>query len=139
VQFHNISPKSKFKSARRIGRGGKRGTYSGKGMKGQRSRAGAKLRPQERDILKHIPKLRGYKFKSFRKKPLVVNVGDIEKRFKAGDVVSPESLLKAGLVHRIKGKTPRVKILGKGELKKGVVFKDVIFSKSAQANVTGKD
>lgn len=130
MQFHNLSPQSKFRSARRVGRGGKRGTYSGRGIKGQRARAGAKIRPAERDIIKKLPKLRGYKFKSFRQKPAVVNLGELEKKFKTGDTVSPESLLKAGLVRRIKGRTPRVKILGGGALKKRLIFKGVEFSKS---------
>lgn len=133
MQFHNISPQSKFRSARRIGRGGKRGTYSGRGIKGQRARAGAKIRPAERDIIKKLPKLRGYKFKSFRQKPAVVNLGELEKKFKTGDTVSPESLLQAGLVRRIKGRTPKVKMLGFGETKRSFIFRDVTFSKSAAA------
>ena len=130
MQFHHLSPKTKLKHGKRIGRGGKRGTYSGKGIKGQKARAGARIRPEERDILKRIPKLRGYKFKSFRIKPAVVNLGDIDKKFKTGETVSPESLLTAGLIHRIKGRVPRVKVLGQGELKKKVKFKDVVFSGS---------
>lgn len=84
-----------------------------------------------RDILKKIPKLRGYKFKSFRAKPTVVNLVDIDRKFKSGDIVSPESLLKVGLASKIKGRMPKIKILGKGESKKKFIFKDVTFSKSA--------
>lgn len=131
MQFHQLSSKTKHRKGRRVGRGGKRGTYSGRGIKGQKARAGHKIRPAERDILKKIPKLRGYKFKSFQVKPIVVNLADIDKKFISGDTVSPESLLKTGLVSKIKGKMPKVKILGLGELKKKLVFKDVIFSKSA--------
>ncbi len=135
MQLHQIKPTHPGRAARRIGRGGKRGTYSGRGIKGQKARAGAKIRPQERDILKKIPKLRGYRFKSFRPKPAVVNLHMIEKRFRAGETVSPDSLLDKRMIARIKGRTPRVKILGHGELKKSVVFKDVSFSKSAAAKV----
>ena len=78
MQFHQLIQKTKFRKSRRVGRGGKRGTYSGRGIKGQKARAGAKIRPALRDILKKIPKLRGYKFKSFRQKPSVVNLEDIE-------------------------------------------------------------
>lgn len=131
MQLHDIRPRSKFRKSRRIGRGGKRGTYSGRGIKGQKARAGHKIRPAERDILKKIPKLRGYKFKSFRAKPAVVNLKDLGKVFKAGSIVSPESLLKLGLIGKIKGRMPKVKILGAGELKNKVEFKDVEFSKSA--------
>ncbi len=131
MQFHQLKPNHRAREARRVGRGGKRGTYSGRGIKGQKARAGHKIRPQERDILKKIPKLRGYKFKSFRVKPAVVNLMDIDKKFRPGDTVSPESLLKVGLVSKIKGKVPEVKILGLGELKKKLVFKNVSFSGSA--------
>lgn len=129
MQFHNITQKTKIHREKRIGRGGKRGTYSGRGIKGMGARAGAKYRPAERDILKRIPKLRGYKFKSFHEKPAVINVDMLEKKFKEGDTVSPATVLKAGLVRRIKGKTPQVKILGRGKLNKKFVFKDVAFSR----------
>ncbi len=128
MQFHQIISKTKFRKGRRIGRGGKRGTYSGRGIKGQKARAGHKIRPAVRDLLKKIPKLRGYKFKSFRPKPITVNLGDIDKKFKSGDSVTPESLLEVGLISRIKGRIPKVKILGRGELKKKFVFRDVLFS-----------
>lgn len=132
MQFHQIKPKTKFSRERRIGRGGKRGTYSGRGIKGLGARAGGKYWPAEREILKKIPKLRGHKFKSFREKPLVVNLGDIENKFSNGDTISPQTLLKARLVRRSRGRLPRVKILGRGELKKKLIFKDVLFSKQAQ-------
>lgn len=59
MQLHQIQPLHKPKGKKRIGRGGKRGTYSGKGIKGQSSRAGAKIRPEIRDLIKKIPKKRG--------------------------------------------------------------------------------
>ena len=129
MQLHQLSQKTKYRKSRRIVRGGKRGTYSGRGIKGQKARAGHKIRPEVRDLLKKIPKLRGYKFKSFRSKPTVVNLEDIEKKFKAGDMVSPQSLLEKRLVRKIKGKMPRVKILGKGKLTPKVIFKEVALSR----------
>lgn len=131
MQFHQIQSKTSFRGSRRIGRGGKRGTTSGRGTKGMGARAGAKYRPAEREILKKIPKLRGYKFRAFRARPAVVNLTDIAKRFSAGEIVSPETLLRRGLISRIGGKTPKVKILGEGELKTKVTFKNIVFSKSA--------
>ena len=59
MQLHEIKPVHKNESRKRIGRGGKRGTYSGKGMKGQKSRAGKKIRPAVRDLIQRTPKLRG--------------------------------------------------------------------------------
>jgi large subunit ribosomal protein L15 len=51
-----------------VGRGGKKGTYSGRGIKGQKSRAGKRLEPIIRSIIKRYPKLRGYRFKSEKRK-----------------------------------------------------------------------
>lgn len=131
MQFHNIKSKTNFRKSRRVGRGGKRGTFSGRGTKGQRSRAGAKIRPAERDILKRIPKLRGYKFRVFRIKPQVVNLDDINEKFKDGDTVSPESMHRRGLVRKAGGTLPLIKILGRGNINKKLIFKNVTFSKSA--------
>lgn len=135
MQFHYLKSNTKSRKHRRVGRGGKRGTYSGRGIKGAGARAGFKARPAEREMLKKIPKLRGYKFKSFRPKPAVVNIGILEKNFKEGDTISPIELLKKGLVRRIKGKTPRVKILGTGEIKKKFIFRGVLFSGSAKKKI----
>lgn len=135
MQLHNLQPKTKFRVSRRIGRGGKRGTYSGRGIKGMGARAGAKYRPAEREILKKIPKLRGYKFKSIQSKPTIVNLSDLNDHFKEGEVVSPDTLHKAGLLRKVEGRLPKVKILGKGGLNKKLIFKDVRFSESAKAKV----
>ena len=50
--LRDLKPKTSKKSKKRIGRGGKRGTYSGRGIKGQKARAGHRIRPEIRDILK---------------------------------------------------------------------------------------
>ena len=59
MQFHNLKRKTKNKRARQVGRGGTRGKTSGRGTKGQNARAGHKKRPELRDVIKKIPKLRG--------------------------------------------------------------------------------
>ncbi|MBI2673924.1 MAG: uL15 family ribosomal protein [Candidatus Zambryskibacteria bacterium] len=59
MQFHNLRAKTKRKYARQVGRGGTRGKTAGRGTKGQNARAGRKKRPEMRDIIKRIPKLRG--------------------------------------------------------------------------------
>lgn len=138
MQFHNLSSPKSNRRERRIGRGGKRGTYSGRGIKGQGARAGAKFRPAERELIKKIPKLRGrgkHSFKPFRLRPVIVDLGSIEKKFKSGDTVNPESLLRAGLIHRIKGRMPKIKILGGGSLQKKLTFKNVHFSRSAAIKI----
>ena len=59
MQFHNLKRKTANKKSRQAGRGGKRGKTAGRGTKGQNARAGRKKRPELRDIISKIPKLRG--------------------------------------------------------------------------------
>jgi ribosomal protein L15 len=66
MQLHELKAENRTSNKKRIGRGGKRGTYSGKGMKGQKSRAGRKIRPSIRDLIQRTPKLRGAKDKAGR-------------------------------------------------------------------------
>jgi large subunit ribosomal protein L15 len=131
MQLHQIKRKNKNKSKKRIGRGGKRGSYSGKGIKGQKSRAGRKLRPELRDIIKKIPKKRGYRFKSFARKPKAINLDLIEKNFESGQKVTPKSLLEKGLIRKEKGFIPEVKLLGGGILTKKLLVSECQISKSA--------
>jgi len=67
MQIHNLKRKHKNKKDRLVGRGGKHAKTSGRGGKGQTARAGNKRRPELRDIIKKLPKKRGYRFKSIRK------------------------------------------------------------------------
>jgi len=60
MQLHQLKRNTPNKKAKRVGRGGKRGKTSGRGMKGQKARAGTSGRPEMRDIIKKIPKLRGH-------------------------------------------------------------------------------
>lgn len=106
----------------RVGRGGKRGTTSGRGSKGQKSRAGHRIRPAERDFIQRLPKLRGAgNLVSKRLKKPVINVGDLERLVK-GDLISPETI-------------GDVKILGDGKVKKAFIVKDLKLSKSAQEKI----
>lgn len=132
MQLHELKLKHKPKRKKRIGRGGKRGTYSGRGMKGQKSRAGRGPRPALRDFIKKIPKKRGYKFKSIKKKPQIVNLESIEKHFSTGEKVTPKILLEKGLIARVKGRMPIVKILGKGKLSKKLTVEGCEMSKSVE-------
>ena len=132
MQFHDIRPaKQIHKKAKRVGRGGKRGTYSGRGIKGQKARAGRRIRPQLRDVLAKIPKRRGYKVKRPPLNLAVLNLGAIEKIFTKGETVSPKTLHLRGLVRRISGKVPQVKILGGGRLSKPLIFENCLFSGEA--------
>src|SRR5574343_182474 len=64
MQLNELKRKNPNKKARQVGRGGTRGKQSGRGGKGQTARAGKKRRLQIRDIIKKLPKLRGYRLKS---------------------------------------------------------------------------
>ncbi|HHE76877.1 MAG TPA: 50S ribosomal protein L15 [Candidatus Parcubacteria bacterium] len=135
MQLHQIKPKNKIKKGKRVGRGGKRGTYSGRGIKGQKARAGHKLAPVIRELIKKHPKLKGYRYgsKSFKpREQVMVSLKEIDKNFKSGDVVSPKILIERGLVSKVKTKAPKIKILANGSISKGIIFKDCDFSAAAR-------
>ena len=67
MQIHNLKRVHQNKKDRIVGRGGKHAKTSGRGGKGQTARAGNKRRPELRDIIKKLPKNRGYQFKSIQK------------------------------------------------------------------------
>lgn len=138
MQLHQLQRRTPQKSEKRVGRGGKRGKTSGRGTKGQKARAGHKIRPEVRDLIKKLPKLRGrgiHGLKPFHVKPSIVNLSSLERAFVQGDTVTPAVLLTRGLISTRKGMTPRVKILGDGELSKKLAFKDCFFSRSAKEAV----
>jgi len=121
-----------LQKAKRVGRGGKKGTYSGKGMKGQKARAGFSRRATfeggKSSIVAVTKKLKG--FKPFKKeKNQIIKISEIERKFKEGEEVNPQSLLEKGL---IKKKEENVKILGEGKLSKKLSFKKVLFSQKAK-------
>ena len=137
MQIHQVKRRHKNKPKKLVGRGGKRGTTSGKGTKGQKARSGRKLRPEFRDIIKRIPKLRGRGANlntSIQDKPETVNLLELEV-FQDGEVVSPRTLFAKGLVRREGGKLPKVKILGGGELTKKLKFENCLFSDDAKLKV----
>ena len=135
MQLHELQRAHPNKKEKRVGRGGKRGKTSGRGTKGQKARAGHRIRPEVRDFIKKLPKLRGYNFKSIETKPFVVNVSDLERVFAAGDTVNPAEIGKRGLVRARKGAVPAVKILGDGELTKKLTVAGCAVSGSARAKI----
>lgn len=141
MQLHELTPTTKRKSAKRIGRGGKRGKTSGRGGKGQTARAGNSTRPEMRDIIKKLPKLRGFgknrarTVNSERVLAVPVNVSVIEANFKAGDTVSPRTLVSAGVISLVRKKLPLVKILGTGDLTKKITVKGCAVSKTAEEKI----
>ena len=87
MQIHNLKREHKNKKDRLVGRGGKHAKTSGRGGKGQTARAGNKRRPELRDIIKKLPKNRGYRFNSFRKKVLV-SQKKLDTLFKKGEKIT---------------------------------------------------
>ncbi len=144
MQLHSLSPRTKNIKNAPVGRGGKRGKTSGRGGKGQTARAGHKIRPEVRDLVKKFPKRRGYgknrarTVKTNRISASAVNLAALESAYKAGETVSPASLLAKGLVRRTKGRPPVVKILGAGEVTKALVVKGCAISVGARAAVLAK-
>jgi large subunit ribosomal protein L15 len=141
MQLHELKPLTPKKTAKRIGRGGKRGKTSGKGHKGQTARAGNSTRPEMRELIKKLPKLRGHgtnrarTVNSERVLPVVINVSVLEAHFAAGETVSPKSLVVAGAISTKRKKAPAVKILGNGELAKKLVIEGCQVSASAKAKI----
>lgn len=132
MQLNELKRLHKNKDAKRVARGGKRGKTAGRGTKGQKARAGHRMRPELRDIIKKFPKHRGYNAKSFEVKASPVNLAEIEKMFAAGDTVSPETLLAKKLITKVGGRTPKVKVLGMGKLAKKVTVSGCAVSASAK-------
>ena len=139
MQKDTLKPTSKRIRAKQVGRGGKRGKTSGRGHKGQKARAGRKIRPEVRDFIKTIPKLRGHSSDSvtFRKKYYVVNVSDLERFFSDGDEVSPKTLLEKRLIKsRATHVSNRgVKVLGNGSITKKVNVFGCSVSESARYKI----
>jgi len=132
MTFSNIH---KLKKKKRIGRGGKRGTYSGKGVKGQKSRAGRKMQPIIRELIKKYPKLRGYRQSANKKKAIGLNLLLINKNFEQGEKITPRSLFKKGLIVKIKNKFPEIKILAKGNINKKIIIDGCKVSKGARDKI----
>lgn len=142
MQINELKKNNPNKSGKRVGRGGKRGKTSGKGHKGQKARTGNSTRPQMRDIIKKIPKLRGHgvhrnKNKEIINKYFAINVSQLDAIFENGDVVNPTTLNEKGLLPKQKGRIVRGKILGNGELTKQLTIENLLISKTAVEKVEG--
>ena len=136
MQLHELQPTHKPKTPKRIGRGGKRGTYCGRGVKGAGARAGTrKGAPRVKAELKRYHKLRGYQFKPVTEKALIINIKDLEVNFKDGDTVTPKFIIENKIVDAKKGKTQVVKILGPGKLTKKLNIQDCKVSKTAEEKI----
>lgn len=135
MQTHNVKRNTAHKKHKQLGRGGRHGKTSGRGGKGQTARAGAKLRPAMRDIIKKLPKLRGYKFASIQNESAPVNLDAISRAFSNNEIVNPTTLLEKKVIKTKNGKVPRVKILARGELTVKVSVSGCLVSETAKAAI----
>lgn len=141
MQLNQLKSAPGRKTARRIGRGGKRGKMSGRGHKGQTARAGNSTRPEMREQIKKLPKLRGHgvnraeAVNAERVRPVVVNLSVIETAFDSGAAVNPKTLAAAGVVGSKGKRVPMVKILGTGEISKKFTVTGCLVSASAKEKI----
>lgn len=137
MQKHNLQRKTKNKKKVQIARGGKRGKTAGRGTKGQKARAGHKIRPEIRDMIKRLPKMRGRGVnsnKSIQSKAFPVNLSNLES-FKAGSMVTPKTLAEAGVIEMFNNRYPRVKILAMGEVTVALTIRDCMVSNDAKVKI----
>ena len=129
------TPGSK-KSRKRVGRGdgSGHGTYSGRGCKGQKSRAGYKMRPGfeggQLPLIKRLPQKRGFT-NIFRTEYSVVNIDKLNM-FETGSEVTPEKLVAAGVVKSLRHP---IKILAVGDINYPLLVKANKFSAAAKAKI----
>jgi large subunit ribosomal protein L15 len=126
---------------KRVGRGigSGHGKTASRGSKGQWASAGSDKPSRafeggQMPLFRRIPK-RGFSHRTWDRRFLIVNVGDLDRLFADGDTVDHEALRKNGLA---KGPADGVRILGDGELTKRLVVKAHHFSKSAAEKITAK-
>jgi large subunit ribosomal protein L15 len=137
VRQDNISsPPGARRARKRVGRGNGsgHGTYSGKGCKGQKSRAGYSMRPGfeggQLPLIKRLPRQRGFT-NIFRKEYSTVSIGRLST-FEPGSEVTPEKLVAAGVVKSLKYP---IKVLADGEINHPLTVKANKFSASARAKI----
>ena len=137
VRQNNIAPApGSRRASRRVGRGdgSGKGTYSGRGCKGQKSRAGYKMRPGfeggQLPLIKRLPRKRGFT-NIFRTEYSTVKVGRLNA-FDAGSEVTPEKLVEAGIVKSLKNP---IKILADGDIDRSLTVRANKFTASARAKI----
>lgn len=135
MQLHQLQRDHKNKTKKRVGRGGTRGKTSGRGHKGQKQHGGHGIRPEMRDVIKKIPKLRGYRFNSIQDKAVPVNLATLEALFEAGETVDPKTLEAKKAIRLKKGKRQVIKVLAKGNITKKLVISGCTVSKSAAEKI----
>ncbi|MDI3269436.1 MAG: 50S ribosomal protein L15 [Bacillota bacterium] len=133
--LHDLGQPAPRRRRRRVGRGpgSGRGKTSGRGQKGQGARSGgtkgSAFEGGQSPFVSRVP-IRGFNNKRFASEYAIVNVGDLARV--EGDTITPEALMEAGLVKKMKD---GIKILGDGELERALLVKAHRFSKEAQRKI----
>lgn len=135
MQIHELKLNTR-KKKKVIGRGGKRGTTSGKGTKGQKARSGGNVDPLfeggRSTFVERLKKVKG--FKAVSPKKITVTLAQLERAFSDGETVSVETLFEKRIVDR-KARVAGVKIVSTGTLTKKLKLDAAIFaSESARKN-----
>ena len=135
--LHNTITRTGRRPLTRVGRGGKRGKTSGRGTKGQNARAGHKKRPEIRDIIKKLPKRRGYgKNRGRTVVPKLhdasISLARLDTLFANGAEVSLKTLIASGAIVRT---TRNVKIVSTGEITKKLAIKGCGATVAAKAAI----
>lgn len=133
IQLNTIKPAKKYRhTSKRLGRGDSsgKGSYCGRGLKGQRSRSGGKsglkLKGLKRNIL-NLPKFKG--IKSIRPKNQIVSLAKLNNNFKDNEKVTPEVLASKGLVDNIE---QPIKILKNNDISVKIEVAGCLVSAAAQ-------
>ncbi len=117
MQIHTLKLKKRQKK-KSVGRGGKKGTYSGRGNKGQKARSGVSIDPLfeggRSSLVDRMKKIRG--FKSIKAKNLTVDIVKLSRQFKNGESVNDKTLIEKGFFDKMEIQGKKIKILGKAAI-----------------------
>ena len=137
MKLENLPKTPEYKVTKRVGRGpgSGMGKTSTRGENGQKSRSGASIKPWfeggQSPLYRRIPK-RGFNNKRFTTRYAIINLDDLNKFFKDGDVVSEEILKERGI---IKTRLSGIKVLGNGSLDKKLTVKANRFTSTAVSKI----
>jgi large subunit ribosomal protein L15 len=137
LKLSELKPYKRSTKRRKLlgrGVGSGKGTFSGRGAKGQKARSGSSIpvgfEGGRMPLHRQMPKRRGFTSRNVKASPF--NLTQLDEAFKSGETVNPKILFNRGL---IKSSTSPVKVLGAGEIKKALTFEKVLVSASAKAKI----
>lgn len=136
MQLHQLKSATRRKPRKRIGRGGAHGTYSTRGLKGQKARSGGKIRPGfeggRTPLKKLVPKGRGVGSFKLPKDIVVIKLSELTKNFKENETVNPKTLFEKKF---LKYPNQSYKILSNGEVRHGLIVEKSPLSAGAKEKI----